>query len=303
MIGTVASMGLYSPLAIETTLDPRLQPFLHDHQIDGTPILPGVMGIEAFAEASLCMLPGWRIEAVEEVNFLAPFKFYRNEPRTVTVEAAIRPRGDGLIADCRVVGVRPLPNQSEPQITTHFTGRLRLTKRPPEAAIQSAPGSLTSRVIEAADIYRLYFHGPAYQVLERVWWDGNRIIGLMSESLPSNHHPFELPTLIAPRLIELCFQTAGIWEMGLQGRMGLPHHIDRVSVLRAPELSEGRLYAVVTPNPIQGCFNAEVVDTAGHRYVQLSGYRTVEFPNAVDSERLKGLRAAMTLGAVAALRV
>ena len=42
------------------------------------------MGIEAFAEAALWMLPGWHVEAIEDVNFLAPFKFYRNEPRTLT---------------------------------------------------------------------------------------------------------------------------------------------------------------------------------------------------------------------------
>src|ERR1019366_5761622 len=99
MIGKIASAGLYSPLTIETMLDPAIQPFLHDHQIDGTPVLPGVMGIEAFAEAALCLLPGWHVEAIEEVNFLAPFKFYRNEPRPVTVEAVIHPHGDGLIAD------------------------------------------------------------------------------------------------------------------------------------------------------------------------------------------------------------
>jgi NAD(P)-dependent dehydrogenase (short-subunit alcohol dehydrogenase family)/acyl carrier protein len=300
MIGKIASVGLYGPLRIETTLDPKLQPFLHDHQIDGTPVLPGVMGIEAFAEAAQCMLPEWYIESIEEVNFLAPFKFYRNEPRTVTVEAAIHPRGDDLIADCRVVGVRSLPNQSEPQITRHFTGRVILSKRPLEVATKTAAVSPIGRVIEAADIYRLYFHGPAYQVLERAWWDGGRIIGLMSDRLPSNHQPSELPTLIAPRLIELCFQTAGIWEMGIQGQMGLPQHIDRVSFTRPFGMSEGRLYAVVTPNPTHGNFNAEIVDTAGHRYAQLSGYRTVEFPNAVDAERLKALRAAMRLEAVAA---
>src|SRR5208282_913239 len=49
---------------------------------------------------------------IEEVNFLAPFKFYRNEPRPVTVEAVIHPHGDGLIADCRLLGRRPLPNQT-----------------------------------------------------------------------------------------------------------------------------------------------------------------------------------------------
>ena len=41
------------------------------------------MGIEAFAEAALCLLPGWHVEAIEDISFLAPFKFYRSEPRTV----------------------------------------------------------------------------------------------------------------------------------------------------------------------------------------------------------------------------
>ena len=75
-------------------------------------MLPGVMGIEAFAEAALCVHPGWHIEAVEEVNFLAPFKFYKDEPRTVTIEAIYRPLVNGLVADCRLIGKRSLPNQA-----------------------------------------------------------------------------------------------------------------------------------------------------------------------------------------------
>ncbi len=301
MVGKIVSAGLYSPLTIETTLDPAVQPFLHDHQIDGTPVLPGVMGIEAFAEAALCLLPGWRVEAVEEVNFLAPFKFYRNEPRPVTVEAVIYPSGDAMIADCRLLGRRRMPNQTEPQITTHFTARVRLTKQAPVLVIAPTLGTPEGHILEAADIYRLYFHGPAYQVVERAWWNGSRIIGLMAKDLRNNHHPPEQATLIAPRLIELCFQTAGLWEMGARGRMGLPLHIDRVSFLvREPERAEGRLYAVVTPNSQKGSFEAEVVDANGNPCVQLHGYRTVSIPDAVDAGRIKALREAMSLEAVAA---
>ena len=74
----------------------------------------------------------------------------------------------------------------------------------------------------------------------------------MAKGLPANHIPSELPTLMAPRLIELCFQTAGVWEMGVQGRMGLPQHVDRVSslLLPVPESADDRLYAVVTPDPV-----------------------------------------------------
>ncbi len=250
MIGKIAGMGIYGGLTIETTLDPKVQPFLHDHQIEGTPVLPGVMGIEAFAEAAQRILPGWHVQAVEDVEFLAPFKFYRHEARTVTVEATIRARGQEIVADCKLIGRRSLSNQAEPQITTHFTGRVRLAKLLPEVLKMSAPPLPAGLTIEAAQIYRLYFHGPAYQVLERAWWDGNRMIGLLAKNLPGNHHPFELPTLMEPRLIELCFQTAGLWEMGAQDRMGLPHHVQCVSSAKVPD-SHVRFYAVVTPDPAQ----------------------------------------------------
>jgi hypothetical protein len=266
------------------------------------------MGIEAFAEAALCLLPDWHVEAIEDVNFMAPFKFYRKEPRTVTVEAVIYSQHDSLLADCRLLGQRSLPNQAEPRVTTHFTARVRLTKQMPKAVTVPALGLTDARIIEAADIYRLYFHGPAYQVVERAWWDGHRILGLLAKGLPANHLPSELPTLMAPRLIELCFQTAGIWEMGTQCRMGLPRHIDRVSSLllpsallpSAPDSADTRLYAVVTSDPGRGSFDAEVVDTKGNCYLQLSGYRTVAVPYAVDAERLKALQAAMSRDAVAA---
>ena len=54
MAGRIAGMGVQSGLSVITELDPADQAFLSDHRIDGTPVLPGVMGIEAFAEAALC---------------------------------------------------------------------------------------------------------------------------------------------------------------------------------------------------------------------------------------------------------
>jgi len=294
MVTKIASIGLHSGLTVEATLDPTVQPFLFDHKIDGTPVLPGVMGVEAFAEAAVTLLPGWHVAAVENVNFLAPFKFYRGEARNVTVQAQISSVGNELVANCRLTGSRILPNQSEPQVTVHFTARVRLSKQLPEATKAAALGTPVGAAVEAGDVYRLYFHGPAYQVIERAWWDGHRVVGLLPRTLPNNHVPPELPTCMSPRLIELCFQTAGLWEMGVQGRMGLPWQIDQVCVYRDPKLAEGRLYAVVTPDSAKASFDAEVVDASGNCFVTLKGYRTVALPNAVEPAQLKVLQAAMS---------
>jgi hypothetical protein len=98
---------------------------------------------------------------------------------------------------------------------------------------------------------------------------------------------------MAPRLIELCFQTAGIWELGTSGRMGLPQTIGRVRSWTGVEPGDAVLYAVVTPDEAGGSFDARVVDASGKVYVSLEGYRTVELPGGATAEQLEPLARAM----------
>ncbi|HEX6898667.1 MAG TPA: SDR family NAD(P)-dependent oxidoreductase [Thermoanaerobaculia bacterium] len=290
MTGKVASMGIYGGLTIETTLDPKEQPFLDDHRIDGTPVLPGVMGIEAFAEAATLLFPGLRVAAVEDVEFLAPFKFYRDEPRTLTVNVLFRREGDAIVADARLTGERRLPNQAEPQVTVHFKARVRLAQELPEmAAAFHVPAKADG--VGAEDIYRVYFHGPAYRVMESAWRDGDGVAGRLTGELPPNHRPERMPTLMEPRLIELCFQTAGIEELGTRGRMALPLRVDSVTTVRHP--SGESLYAVARPGGGEGDVDAYVVDDEGNLYLSLSGYHTVELPGGPPADRIAPLRAAM----------
>ena len=125
MVGQVVVPQATVTSSSSTDLDPTVQPFLDDHRIEGTPVLPGVMGIEAFAEAAHLLAPGWEVTAIEDVEFLAPFKWYRDEPRRVEVHVRAVPDGDHLVATCRLDGRRTLPGQPE-QVTTHFTGRVVL---------------------------------------------------------------------------------------------------------------------------------------------------------------------------------
>jgi acyl transferase domain-containing protein/acyl carrier protein/NAD(P)-dependent dehydrogenase (short-subunit alcohol dehydrogenase family) len=291
MLGSVASIGIHHGLTIETTLDPAVQPFLYDHQIDGTPVLPGVMGIEAFAEAAKCLLPEWHIDAVEDVTFLAPFKFYRAQPRSLTVEAFLQPEGDKIAAECQLIGSRQLPGQAEPQVTTHFKARVLLARQAPEART-SAPPPAGNSVVEAATIYQAYFHGPAYQVVRRAWQENGRTVGEFAPDLPPNHVPADQPLAIAPRLIELCFQTAGLREMRLRDKMGLPLHADRVLYFKDPAQAEGPLFAVVTEAEGEA-FDVEVIDQQGNVFLQLKAYSTVALEGGIKAEPLHALHAAM----------
>ncbi|MCG3121494.1 MAG: hypothetical protein ALAOOOJD_04612 [bacterium] len=292
MVGKVVGMSLYRGLSMETTLDPTKQPFLYDHKIGGTAVLPGVMGLEALAEAAKAIFPELHVTAIENVNFLSPFKFYRDQSRTVTVHANFQQENNEIIARCHLVGSRQLHGQAEPEVTTHFTATVRLAENQPNAVKEKAPTLPEGAKIAAGDIYRLYFHGPAYQVIKQAWRNGEEVVGLFAENLPANHEPKELPTLIAPRLIELCFQTAGLWEMGTKSRMGLPFQISCITLLRNMSGKEDGMYAVVTPT-VNGAFDARVVDAEGNVYLKLQGYRTMELPETIDANLLKPLQMLM----------
>ncbi len=289
MSGRLTAFTVSGGLLLETELDPARQAFLDDHRIDGTPVLPGVMGMEGFAEAAAALLPGWTVLGLEDVDLLAPFKFYRDEPRRLELWALPVDAGDGtIVAHCRLIGHRMLPGQDD-QATVHFTGRVRLGREEPPAPERSAPADSGDGVAHEA-LYEVYFHGPAYQVLDRAWREDGHVIGRLAAGLPDDRDPAQAPLTIEPRLIELCFQTAGVWELGTAGRMALPTHVDRVQ--RFGPASPGTLWAVVTPGADGGA-DADVVDADGRVRVRLEGYRTIELPDSPDAERLAPIRAAM----------
>ncbi len=112
---------------------------------------------------------------------------------------------------------------------------------------------------------------------------GNTAIGLMADKLPPNTSPAEVASVMAPRLIELCFQTAGVWDIQTTGTMALPLGLASVTAYRQPAEAEGgRLYALVEASDGGAAFDARVVDEAGRVYVDLKGYRTVDLPGSVS---------------------
>jgi NAD(P)-dependent dehydrogenase (short-subunit alcohol dehydrogenase family)/acyl carrier protein len=294
MIGEVRGMSLYGGLTIDTELDPSKQPFLYDHQINQTPVLPGVMGIEAMAEAAKLIFPDRTIAAIENVQFLTPFKFYRNQPRTLTIQVEYSVDKEDIVADCRLTGSRILHGQSEPEVTLHFTGRVRLVTGLPDAIKKNtAPRIGNGAKIASSHLYRLYFHGPAYQVIDSAWRDGSQIVALFAGNLPANHAPAELPLAAAPRFVEFCFQTASLSGLALQSRLGLPHAFQEIRMVALPEKAPKAAFFALVDGNADGTYSAEVVDDEGNLYLVLEGYRTMDLPDPVQADLLEPLKSAL----------
>ena len=117
------------------------------------------------------------------------------------------------------------------------------------------------------------------------------MVGRFAKDLPItvNGEPQAVTT---PLLVELCFQTAGLWEAGTTGIMALPHSIGTLTIY--PRRVNGvPIYAEVTPRMEEGklCFDARVVDAKGHMYLELSNYQTSPLPYASDPELIAPMKA------------
>lgn len=278
LIDSLTATKVYGGWQVETMLDPNEQPFLYDHAMEGTPLLPGVMGTEAFAELAQMMAPDWYVTAVFDEDFHAPFKFYRMEPQTLVLSGTGVPDGDDLLIYTKLHSCREV--RSGLQEKLHFTATVRLSKEPPAAkSVDFTPPEKLP--IDADAIYDIYFHGPAYQVLAGVAVDGNKAVGLFANNLPANINPADAQELIAPRLLELCFQTAGVWQIETHNEMALPLALGSVTAYQQECEANGRLYALVEATEDGQAYNARVVDENGRVFIHLDAYRTVTLPGMV----------------------
>jgi hypothetical protein len=276
----------------ETELVPLVEPFLRDHAREGIPLLPGVMGVEAFVEAAQVVAEllagkatGLTLDYLDDIQFLAPLKFYRDQPRRFILKAHTIPEGDGICISVRLESLlERLGRQVEPVL--HFSGQVHLQSAPETAQAKlEIPQWQADDVITAKEIYRLLFHGPAFQGLEGVRRAEDGVLGLMKAPLPPLVS--EGKTLLTnARALELALQTAGVWEAAATSSLALPSSIGWLKLYPEAKLSEPLLVQVKSQQSADDtlAFSARVVDANGDLILELCDYRTAQLPFQAEAE-------------------
>ncbi|MFT4623275.1 MAG: 3-oxoacyl-(acyl-carrier-protein) synthase/NAD(P)-dependent dehydrogenase (short-subunit alcohol dehydrogenase family), partial [Myxococcota bacterium] len=199
-------------------------PWLADHAIDGTPVLPGVAGLEMMAATALQAHPTGRFAGARDVVFHAPVKVFAGNPVTVVIEAT-REGEDRVRAVLR--SERPL-KRGRVQERLHFEATILLGAG---ARIHGLPSTvLPDEVHEATAIYERFFHGPQFQMLTRT-------LGVAEDALVAEAMvPRQLaPGLVtAPLTLEAAFQAAGLHSMVVEGTSRLPAGFDALHFQAAP---------------------------------------------------------------------
>ncbi|MEZ4317290.1 MAG: SDR family NAD(P)-dependent oxidoreductase [Myxococcota bacterium] len=201
-------------------------PWLVDHSIDDTPVLPGVIGLELMAAVAGLVQPGSTYVGARDVKFEAPVKIHGDQTVLLVVEAeAIGPHE----ISARLIAVRAL-RTGRIRRQEHFSAVIQLGLAPEIDALPNA--FLPDEVIPQGAIYERFFHGPIFQVLNTVF--GVSQDGLIAEAAvePDN---IAASLVTGPLALEAAFQSAGLHRLITTHIMGLPMGIGRVQFIQPPE--------------------------------------------------------------------
>ena len=247
-VDRVESIEPYSKVIISSILDVNSHPYLVDHAIDSVAYMPGVMAMEAFAEAARIMWPMCVVDGFEDIEFGLPVKVTKDS-KSIRITASFERQDDNHIwIQCNLQ--TDLMNSrgevfGEPK--SHHKGTVRMLKTGGLAerveAIDLGEVNSGSAIHGPKFVYDRMFHGPRFQVhggvIGGIHLNGDR--GLDSHALSRDELPksdlfaeevggkqMKLESL--PMLVEACFQNAGLVSMEIDGLESLPVGIQHVDI-------------------------------------------------------------------------
>lgn len=148
-------------IILDAELSLGADPYLDDHRIDGTAVLPAVLGLEAMAQAAFALRgarSGW---SVRDVRFDAPVLVPDHDTRTVQVAALAAPHDPGVVE-------LALRDDADHFAADRFSGVVEDPPAPPEPAAGRPPLPPTA---EAHPYYGpVLFHRGRFRRLRGYEW-------------------------------------------------------------------------------------------------------------------------------------
>ncbi len=204
-------------------------PYLADHSINGTPYVPGVMGIETFAEAAAAV-SGEKPKVLKDLRFTVPIKLLRGKPVNALVRANAARNGYDLRIESDFVNAKGVKLGST---KTHFSARFEpgAPKGGWDALEKPALPRHAKYKITAEEIYKVYFHGPSFRVLDGIISiEKDAVLGVFKRPTAALWRIKTPGLLFHPMVLEALFQTCGWRDIHFSRKIMLPDAVGRALV-------------------------------------------------------------------------
>lgn len=264
------------------TLDPSRQEFLDHHRLAGRCVLPIALMVEWISEAALHAQPGYRLLAVEDFQLLQGLKL---DDTSVELRGAVSRPEAGEAGACRV--------QVELRTTVaHARASVRLG--PPSGPGQRRLELPSGRSVSPATAYRdLLFHGPAWQVIDRIESlskDGLEAIA-STRVQPSDwlDRPRRRQWVTQPLALDAAFQLLIVWTQTELRVPSLPCAFGRLELFTHNWPSTGARIVARVKEARAGLVRAdlEFLDSSGGLLARMDDYRSATSGDLAEAFRAR----------------
>ena len=257
-------------------LDASRHRYLHEHVLDGKPVLPAAVALELMAEAAKTLWPGWRVVEVREHKLLKGVELKgmdaNDSARNLQVRIAPPPYGSSEGFEVAA----SLESELAPgRFIPHYRCVLRLEQMLP-APERAEREFHDDKALSTAKAYGEWlFHGPRFQVIERI--DGLSPHGAGASVRSTRPAQWladgagEQDWVFDPGLLDAAAQMAWLWSRAYRDESALPARFGRVVRYRErfPERMHMQYTRVATDDPTLVRGNVLFLDDAGEAVMSI----------------------------------
>ncbi|MBR4508340.1 MAG: SDR family NAD(P)-dependent oxidoreductase [Elusimicrobiaceae bacterium] len=254
--------------------------FLKDHSINGTPYIPGVMGIESFVEAAKAL--GQKTKGLQDVHFSLPIKLLRLRDQEVMIKAKNEQGLTSFALESDFINSRGIKMGStrkhfKATLLNHFESLWPKVRETID--FDNLIKSASNYKISKDEIYKGMFHGPSFRVLDGIIQaDGDHVLSVYKKPEEPLFDSGDKKLIANPLLIEAAFQTSGYRDVLVENRITLPDYIGSLW-LNLTDKPKDNLFVLAkyTGKNIEGksLYNTFVFDENGKLWVELQDYQMV----------------------------
>jgi NAD(P)-dependent dehydrogenase (short-subunit alcohol dehydrogenase family)/3-hydroxymyristoyl/3-hydroxydecanoyl-(acyl carrier protein) dehydratase len=208
------------------TLSVEKDNYLKDHSINSTPVFPGVMGLETFAE-TVYAFENIKPLSMKNIKFQLPVKLLKNKPIDIRIKAAKEETIKMQIESDFINSKGAKMGETRIHFLSEYNDNMK--HMPNDVKLPTIKSKKYK--INSETIYKTYFHGPSFQVLDGILnIDKESVIGVFKKPQAKLLGENDMNYIFHPMIIEAVFQTCGWRDIYLENKMTLPDQIGEIYI-------------------------------------------------------------------------
>ncbi len=240
--------------------------YLDHHRFNNIPFLPGVMGLELFAELGKFVYPNKEISEFTDVEFRSAVRLKDDKPRHI--RASLRKVNEKVHAILELLYKKDGEGTQEKKLC--FIATLVFNQKTTEK--QATPQLKKMPLLNKEIIYQILPHGPLFQVVSEINHINKEVIAIGNFKKRQHFNWKHDKLLMDPLPIEAGFQAVGLMDFINTGKAGLPSKIGRIKFFNA----NGNPHFIIGEKKSENNFVFKVLSKKGEVILKVEDYQIVE---------------------------